>query len=203
MSSSKQLKIVIVEPSPVIGRGLKVLLDECPEFIVQEVYCDFQSFYEHQTDYTPDIILINPSVISLYKQFSVKTLFSENAKTIFIAILYKYVNPESISGFDGTLDIYDDSSAMVAKLHEVVKSSHSKKSGSSDENTDLSEREKEILAAVAKGLTNKEIADKYHLSVHTVVSHRKNITRKIGIKTVSGLTIYAMFNNIISQNDLR
>ena len=62
---------------------------------------------------------------------------------------------------------------------------------------ELSDREKEILVSVAHGMINKEIADKHHISVNTVISHRKNITRKTGIKTVAGLTVYAILNNLI------
>jgi len=61
----------------------------------------------------------------------------------------------------------------------------------------LSSREIEILAAVAQGLLNKEIAAKYNISIHTVISHRKNIARKTGIKTIAGLTAYAILNNLI------
>ena len=64
----------------------------------------------------------------------------------------------------------------------------------------LSAREKEILVCVAKGLLNKEIADQCNLSIHTVITHRKNITRKTGIKTVAGLTVYALLNNLIDIN---
>lgn len=66
-----------------------------------------------------------------------------------------------------------------------------------EEDNELSEREKEILICVAKGMINKEIADTCNISVHTVITHRKNITRKIGIKTVAGLTVYALLNNLI------
>lgn len=64
----------------------------------------------------------------------------------------------------------------------------------------LSEREKEILVSVARGKINKEIADEHNISVHTVISHRKNITAKTGIKTVPGLTAYAILNNLIDIN---
>jgi DNA-binding CsgD family transcriptional regulator len=65
----------------------------------------------------------------------------------------------------------------------------------------LSERELEIVREVALGKTNKEIAEKLFISIHTVITHRKNITRKLGIKTVSGLTVYALLNKLIKISD--
>ena len=67
----------------------------------------------------------------------------------------------------------------------------------------LSEREKEVLVCVAEGLINKEIADRLSISVHTVVSHRKNITQKTGIKTIAGLTVYALLNNLLDPRSVR
>ena len=66
----------------------------------------------------------------------------------------------------------------------------------------LSPREKEILVCVAKGMLNKEIADKMNISIHTVITHRKNITRKTGIKTVAGLTVYSLLNGLIDINSV-
>ena len=51
-------------------------------------------------------------------------------------------------------------------------------------------------------MLNKEIADKLNLSIYTVITHRKNITHKTGIKTVAGLTVYALLNNLIDMNSL-
>ena len=61
----------------------------------------------------------------------------------------------------------------------------------------LSEREKEVLTLVVQGLINKEIADKLHLSLHTVIAHRKNIAHKLNIHSTAGLTIYAIVNHLI------
>ena len=61
----------------------------------------------------------------------------------------------------------------------------------------LSAREKEVLVCVAKGMINKEIADHLNISIHTVISHRKNISQKTGIKTVAGMTVYALLNKLI------
>lgn len=65
------------------------------------------------------------------------------------------------------------------------------------EATVLSERENEVTALIASGLTNKEIGEKLHLSHHTIHTHRKNILKKLGISTVSELTVYAMSVGLI------
>ncbi|MDO9633470.1 MAG: helix-turn-helix transcriptional regulator [Paludibacter sp.] len=67
----------------------------------------------------------------------------------------------------------------------------------------LTDREKEILASVVKGLTNKEIAQKLFLSAHTVISHRRNITRKLEIHSTAGLTIYAIVNNLVTLEEIK
>ncbi|MBP9998752.1 MAG: helix-turn-helix transcriptional regulator [Bacteroidales bacterium] len=72
--------------------------------------------------------------------------------------------------------------------------------GSSRE--ELSDREKEILKYVAQGLLNKEIADRLNISINTVITHRKNITGKTGIKSVAGLTAYAILNNLVDINSI-
>ena len=71
-----------------------------------------------------------------------------------------------------------------------------------DSNKELSVREVEVLQIIVKGGTNKEIADKLCISLNTVLTHRKNITAKLGIKTVSGLTFYAIMNGLVSGEDI-
>jgi regulator of cell morphogenesis and NO signaling len=66
----------------------------------------------------------------------------------------------------------------------------------------LSSRELEVLQLVACGFLNKQIGDRLSISLHTVISHRKNITRKLQIKTVAGLTIYALLNGLISTKNI-
>ena len=68
---------------------------------------------------------------------------------------------------------------------------------------ELSDREIEILVSVAQGLLNKEIADRHNISINTVITHRKNITRKTGIKTVPGLTVYAILNGYVDINSVK
>ena len=67
----------------------------------------------------------------------------------------------------------------------------------------LSDRETDVLREVVRGLSNKEIADKLFISIHTVISHRKNITRKLNIHSTAGLTIYAIVNNLVDISDFQ
>ncbi len=71
-----------------------------------------------------------------------------------------------------------------------------------EEEPELTKREQSILREIALGLSNKEIAEKLFISTHTVITHRKNIIRKLDIKSVSGLTVYAILNQIISIDEV-
>lgn len=66
----------------------------------------------------------------------------------------------------------------------------------------LTEREIDVVKLVAFGKTNKEIGNELYISIHTVISHRKNITEKLGIKSISGLTVYAILNNLIDASSV-
>ena len=63
--------------------------------------------------------------------------------------------------------------------------------------SELSQREVDVLRLVVAGKINKEIAAELGISINTVLTHRKNITSKLGIKSVSGLSFYALMNNLV------
>ena len=67
---------------------------------------------------------------------------------------------------------------------------------------ELSDREQDVLVQVVRGLSNKEIADVLFISTHTVITHRKNIARKLNIHSTAGLTIYAIVNKLVDINTL-
>lgn len=90
---------------------------------------------------------------------------------------------------------------IIEQLQQLFTSDNSGNTAS-ESNKDLSSREIDVLQLIVKGITNKEIADKLNISLNTVLTHRKNITAKLGIKTVSGLTFYAIMNGIISGDDI-
>ena len=80
---------------------------------------------------------------------------------------------------------------LSARISSMINNADSKES--------LSEREKEIIVCLVQGMSNKEIANKLFISINTVITHRRNIVRKLQIHSLAGLTIYAIANNLIDK----
>ncbi|MCL1936795.1 MAG: response regulator transcription factor [Candidatus Azobacteroides sp.] len=201
MKQHKKYKVIIIEPSQIIQEGIKLLLEKHPCFQVTACFSDIQSFEDKIRKEDFQMILMNPILVKFYKPVNIRNLFANYSNCILIAIIYQYVAAETLHHFDGSMDIYDEAWTIPQKIIQIAESAEQKNEQPTD-CIELSDREKTILIALAQGLTNKEIADKLYISTHTVISHRKNIVRKTGIKTVSGLTLYALFNNLISSDDL-
>jgi DNA-binding CsgD family transcriptional regulator len=70
-------------------------------------------------------------------------------------------------------------------------------------NESLSEREKDVIVSLVQGMTNKEIADHLFISINTVITHRRNIARKLQIHSPAGLTIYAIVNNLVDISTVK
>jgi len=75
--------------------------------------------------------------------------------------------------------------------------------GNQENGETLSDREKDVIIGVVQGLQNKEIADKLNISVHTVITHRRNIARKLQIHSPAGLTIYAIVNGLVDISSVK
>lgn len=91
---------------------------------------------------------------------------------------------------------------MEDKESDSAQDAETEQSETPDSGGTVSNREKEIIALVAKGMSNKEIADTLCLSVHTVTTHRRNIAAKLQIHSPAGLTIYAILHNIIDISEI-
>jgi len=198
MRNRRKYRVIIIEPSVIVQKGIEsIITNSNCEFETVGLFSDFSHYSSFSNTLNPDIFLVNPGIIAFNRKESIKNYLPESAYVPVAALLYMHVNGECIRQFNGYIDIYDNAAKITEKLRDLILKNNSTEVLS--ESYDLSEREKEILISVTSGNTNKEIASNFGISIHTVMSHRKNIIRKTGIKSVSGLTVYALLNGLIDQ----
>lgn len=193
-------EIAIVEPNTLTSLGLKAILERM--IPMATIRC-FNSFGKLMDD-TPDMYAHYFISAQIYVEHNAFFL-PRKRKTIVLAS----DSPQfQLSGVPA-LNIYEPEEDLVKnilKLHQ-----HAHHDGHPMKNIPamppmavhqeiLSSREIEVLVLITKGLINKEIADKLNISLTTVITHRKNITEKLGIKSVSGLTIYAVMNGYVEAD---
>lgn len=193
-------KVLLIMPSRIIARGIEAVLSELGEFRVEGILSDLSHASEARLrNMDADVIMIDPVVFDYVSRMNVRSRISEYSAAAVVAFKSIPMDEEQLKQYDGVVDLYDDPVAVVRKLRDSLSS---REEAPDSEEYDLSVREREILVCVAKGMLNKEIADFYNISIHTVITHRKNITRKTGIKTVAGLTVYALLNNLIDPGSI-
>jgi len=194
---SSKLKVLIVEPSSIIVEGLIKILNGTELFHFLPPLTDVQHLQERLSVSHPDILILNPTLLFPTKCISLFSFFNDNPKIAIIALIYQYVEAKVLSAYHGVIDIRENSGQIATILLEAQ--TVLREAVPSSESYELSDRETEVLICLAQGLISKEIADKLNISVHTVNSHRKNITRKTGIKSVAGLVVYAMLHNLTDK----
>lgn len=185
----------MIIPSDIVARGLKSILDESGEFqVVENLYDCSRTGKARLRNIEPDVVVIDPTVLDFQGRKDGRIIIGEICDAAVVALEGPSMNEDILRQYDGAVSLYDSMAQVVRKLRNAI---DSRQAEVPSEGGELSAREKEILVCVAQGMLNKEIADKFNLSIYTVISHRKNITRKTGIKTVAGLTVYALLNNLI------
>lgn len=193
---------IVAEPSYIIRKGLVSLINELPNTLVARELETAQKLIETATHHGADAIVINAELLRELSQADRKTLLNDKKKTAVVTISCSALShSDEITNISSSQIMLSESKpSVLKKIKDIINRVDT--SEATPENQELSDREVEILKDVALGLSNKEIAEKNFISPHTVITHRKNITRKLGIKTVSGLTIYAILNKIIGMEAL-
>ena len=189
---SRKIDIMIVEPSDIIIEGLTSIFNNYNDINIIATLSDTEILHEKIISANPNIIIINPTLLNPLEKQKLNLLIQNRINTSLIALVYQYIESSSLHIFDNTIDIRAPKSSIV----QTVRDCYSSQKGKISESYELSERETSVLILVAKGLSSKEIAENLHISVHTVNTHRKNITHKTGIKSVAGLAVYAMIHNL-------
>ena len=188
-----QPEIAIVEANTLTSLGLKTI----PMAVIRT----FHSFGE-LTDDTPDMYAHYFISAQIYVEHNAFFL-PRKRKTI---VLAGDSHQFQLSGVP-ILNIYQAEEQLVKDILKLHQHAHHDGYPVKDmpptpptTGHELSAREIEVLVLITKGLINKEIADKLNIGLTTVITHRKNITEKLGIKSVSGLTIYAVMNGYVEAD---
>ena len=191
-------EIAIVEANTLTSLGLKTILER---MIPMAVIRTFHSFGE-LTDDTPDMYAHYFISAQIYVEHNAFFL-PRKRKTI---VLAGDSHQFQLSGVP-ILNIYQAEEQLVKDILKLHQHAHHDGYPVKDmpptpptTGHELSAREIEVLVLITKGLINKEIADKLNIGLTTVITHRKNITEKLGIKSVSGLTIYAVMNGYVEAD---
>jgi DNA-binding NarL/FixJ family response regulator len=195
---STKHKVTIIEPSEIVSAGLKQLVEYGGNFHVTKIFKSIQDYSENLNG-NPDIILINPTVLNIGDSNDPRNIITAKDNVAIVAICYLAYNEETLRNYDSCIGMFSTQEQIEKKLLSALKNTSDKEQD--DNSNELSTRECEILTAVAKGKTNKEIADEFNISIHTVISHRKNISHKLGINSIAGLTIYAVMNKLLDVED--
>ena len=188
------LKVVIAEPSLIIRKGLLTVLKKLSTLNIEAAeVADMQQLPALLSWRRPDILIIDPGLagISSIIQFK-KSLEGLSLKCI--ALQHSLADASVLKMYDGVI------SEQIKETFESMVQTSSEKE---ERQEPLTEREKEIIIGVVKGMTNKQIAEKLCLSAHTVITHRRNIAGKLQIHSPAGLTIYAIVNKFVDINDIK
>lgn len=191
-------RVIICEASEIIANGLAEVIDSMAQFDVVARMDSPEHLNEKITASDANLVIINPLLLGYQNKEFINQLGKEHPQLIIIALATAYLDHSILTPYGGVIEINDTRSKIISKMNEFAQSESQKH----NDDVELSKREIDVLVAVAKGMMNKEIADQMNLSIHTVISHRKNITRKTGIKSVSGLTVYALLNNLIDETEV-
>ena len=186
-----QPEIAIVEANTLTSLGLKTILER---MIPMAVIRTFHSFGE-LTDDTPDMYAHYFISAQIYVEHNAFFL-PRKRKTI---VLAGDSHQFQLSGVP-ILNIYQAEEQLVKDILKLHQHAHHDGYPVKDMPPTPPTTGHEVLVLITKGLINKEIADKLNIGLTTVITHRKNITEKLGIKSVSGLTIYAVMNGYVEAD---
>lgn len=199
-----QPEIAILTQNMLMGLGLKSIFERVIPIANVEIFVSFEE-------------LIDASPNRFYHYFISFHIFCKN-RAYFTAHESKCILMiddalQSQNTILNAININQNEECLVRDILNLHKRNHhshnhsnpnieNQHSHASKLQNGLSSRELEVLQLLAKGHINKDIADMMYISITTVISHRKNIVMKLGIKTVAGLTVYAISNGLINIESL-
>ncbi len=191
---------IISESSLIAATGLATILTKEPGFQVVRLVSNARETALALARNKPNFLILNPDICKTEKSFNL--VLSKLGSARAIAFTTNYEHKKSVlDSFDARIDFFDDDNQIIEIVNSVLRKKFEQKNYEPEKASELSEREVSVLKLIATGLTNKEVGEKLFISEHTAIVHRKHITQKLGIKSVSGLTVYAIINKLIRLED--
>jgi len=194
MNNSQNKSIVIINPSDIVLAGLAEIMKGS---LASEI------IKLHRGDEIIDYPSLEGCIliIATTEEQEKSSLFIRQILSSAVNIHFITLHLEANSVYSNqTINLFDAPTLICYKVNEILNSFLSDQQKDTD--TELTKREIEVLQLITKGHSNKEIADQLFVSTHTVISHRKNISEKTGIKSASGMTMYAILKKIIDVGDI-
>jgi DNA-binding NarL/FixJ family response regulator len=196
----KVIKIIIAESSPIISSGLSSFFNDMNQIAVASIVDNIDDLQDKIIMHSPDVLIINPMMLGCMLNTFVKQMTQNYPNINRVALVTSYVDKNILKNFKEVVELNDNKQKVINKMLNLQ--NNNDETSAQNESVDLSNREVDVLVCVAKGMTNKDISDMLNISVHTVITHRKNIVKKTGIKSVSGLTVYALLNNLVEESEI-
>lgn len=184
--------VFILTTSDIIFNGIKNIVDaNCNANLIR--LHSSESIKNHLSFINCKILIIHDTDMTVSDENLFELISRNQVHRLKVETNKKY-------GSDNTIGLFDTTDKIASLVTNTITSPTEIKKESG--NNELSQREIEVLELLALGHSNKSIADMLNISTHTVISHRKNIGQKTGIKSASGLTVYAILNNLINTKDI-
>lgn len=188
----------IVDRNTLESTALKDILWELFNHVEIHVYGSMDSFIRDSNRHFVHFFVSSDMLFSNSEEF-------ETLKHM-TTVLTDGMNPNLIQSGYRTLDITSAEDEMIDRLmhlQQIGLYGEIQTNGGPDPIRDeMTEREKEVLRMIVKGLTNKEIAQELGISVPTVIFHRNNICEKLQTRSVGKLTVYAVLSGIVSIKEI-
>lgn len=201
MKNRGMIRVAIAESSVIVRGGLTAVFKRLSAVKIQPIeVLSKEALQDCLRMQLPDMLVVNPTFGDYFDVARFKEAMGDR-KIRLIALVTSFVDQSLLSKYDEAISIFDDLDTLSRKLSGLLEVEDEEEVV--DGQDVLSQREKEIVVCVVKGMTNKEIAESLYLSIHTVITHRRNISKKLQIHSSAGLTIYAIVNKLITISEVK
>jgi len=193
-----KIHIAFIESSVIIREGIMIVLNKYSNSYKAVYFDGINQFLEYKNKAFFSLVIMSSNLIPTELD-KIRSLKNKLNRVKWLGCISNNYSREFATVFDNLIYLND----APEKIYNIIKncSISQKKHQNKVLENNLSKREIDVLKLLVIGKMNKEIANKLNISIHTVITHRKNITKKLGIKSTAAMVIYAVAHNIIDINN--